>query len=72
MGVRAMIFAVAGLLFWQRSSSAQAASDSQQIQTHSQRAQEYLATNKPDLAIVEFQAILALDPNDAAVLSWRL
>lgn len=64
MGAKAMIFAVASLLLWQRSSSAQVASSSQQIQAHLQRAQEYLATNQPDSAIVEFQAILALDPND--------
>jgi tetratricopeptide (TPR) repeat protein len=37
---------------------------SQQMETHSRQAQEYLRTNRPDLAIGEFKAILALDPNN--------
>ncbi|HEY1948658.1 MAG TPA: tetratricopeptide repeat protein [Bryobacteraceae bacterium] len=37
---------------------------SQQLETHSRQAQEYLRTNRPDLAIGEFKAILALDPNN--------
>ncbi len=41
---------------------AQAAGDSrQQIQSHSQQAQQYLQNQKPDLAIDEFKAILAID-----------
>ncbi len=64
MSVRAAIYAAAGLLVWGPCSFAQSVSNSQQIQAHSQRAQEFLATNKPDLAIGEFKAILALDPTD--------
>ncbi|HMI53605.1 MAG TPA: tetratricopeptide repeat protein [Candidatus Saccharimonadales bacterium] len=36
----------------------------QQVQAHKQKAQEYLATNKPDLAIPEFKAIVTLEPNN--------
>lgn len=36
----------------------------QQIQTHNQKAQEYLHENKPELAIEEFKAITALEPNN--------
>ena len=46
-------------------SAAQAAADMpQQIAEHSRRAQEFLREKKPDLAIPELQAIVALDPND--------
>jgi len=46
-------------------SVAQAAADKpQQIAEHSRRAQEFLREKKPDLAIPELQAIVALDPND--------
>ncbi len=64
MRCQAAICAVASLLLCGSSVSAQVVSNSQQIQAHSQRAQEYLATNKPDLAIEELRAILALDPAD--------
>jgi tetratricopeptide (TPR) repeat protein len=64
MRAKAVICAVASLLLWERFSSAQSASDSQQIQAHSRRAQEFLAANRPDLAVGEFKAILALDPDD--------
>lgn len=44
----------------------QAAEDkSQQITAHLQKAQEYLHQNRPDLAIPEFQAVVALDPENA-------
>ncbi len=36
----------------------------QQIESHSRQAAEYLKQNKPDLAVPEFRAIVALDPND--------
>lgn len=36
----------------------------QEIQSHLQKAQQYLQQNRPDLAIPEFQAILAIDPNN--------
>lgn len=42
-----------------------AAADRQdQIQSHSRQAQQYLAEKRPDLAIGEFTAILALDPGN--------
>jgi Tfp pilus assembly protein PilF len=37
----------------------------QQIESHSRKAQEYLSENKPDLAVAEFKAIVALTPNNA-------
>lgn len=36
----------------------------QQIAEHSRRAEEFLREKKPDLAIPELQAVVALDPND--------
>lgn len=36
----------------------------QQIETHTRQAAEYLRENKPDLAIPEFRAIIALDPKN--------
>jgi tetratricopeptide (TPR) repeat protein len=36
----------------------------QQIESHAQRAAEYLKENKPELAAPEFGAILAVDPNN--------
>jgi Flp pilus assembly protein TadD len=36
----------------------------QQIETHSRQAQEYLRQGQADLAVGEFRAILALDPNN--------
>ena len=68
VGSTVSIYAIAGLLFWGQLSTAQPVSSSQQIQAHLQRAQQYLSTNKPDLAIEEFRAILALDPNDITAL----
>ena len=37
---------------------------SQQISAHLQKAQQYLHENRPDLAIPEFQAVVALDPDN--------
>ncbi len=62
MAVKAIIWAVASLLISGSYSRAQTASSSQQIEAHTERAHEYLRTNRPDLAIGEFKAILALDP----------
>jgi len=39
----------------------------QQIESHSRQAQEFLKTNRPDLAAREFRAILALDPDNTDV-----
>ena len=36
----------------------------QQIESHSHKAAEYLKEDKPDLAVPEFRAIVALDPNN--------
>lgn len=36
----------------------------QQIESHSHKAAEYLKENRSDLAVPEFKAILALDPNN--------
>jgi tetratricopeptide (TPR) repeat protein len=36
----------------------------QEIAAHLQKAQEFLHQNRPDLAIPEFQAVLALDPDN--------
>ncbi len=36
----------------------------QQIESHLRQAQEFLKTNRPDFAAREFNAILALDPNN--------
>jgi tetratricopeptide (TPR) repeat protein len=36
----------------------------QQIETHSHQAAEYLHENRPDLAVPEFRAIVAIDPNN--------
>ena len=36
----------------------------QQVEEHSRKAQEYLRENKPDLAVPEFKAIVALEPNN--------
>jgi tetratricopeptide (TPR) repeat protein len=36
----------------------------QQIESHNRKAAEYLKENRPDLAVPEFRAIIALDPNN--------
>lgn len=46
-------------------SSAQGGGDTQQqIAEHNQKARQYLQENKPELAIPELQALVALDPNN--------
>jgi tetratricopeptide (TPR) repeat protein len=65
MGVNVLTLAMAGLTLWGPCLLAQAVPTSeQQIETHSRQAQEDLRINRPDLAIGEFKAILALDPNN--------
>lgn len=44
--------------------SSQTADEKQQIQAHSSQAQQYLRDRRPDLAINEFKAILAIDPGN--------
>jgi tetratricopeptide (TPR) repeat protein len=41
------------------------ASRQQQIESHTRQAAEYLKQNRPDLAVPEFKAVLALDPKNA-------
>jgi tetratricopeptide (TPR) repeat protein len=54
-----------GLLLSSGLCLAQDASDTQQkIAEHSQKLRQYLQEKKPDLAIPELQALVALDPND--------
>src|SRR6204780_3708135 len=36
----------------------------QQIEAHNRQAAEYLHENRPDLAVSEFRAIVAIDPNN--------
>jgi len=45
--------------------SQSAPSAQQQVQEHTHKAQEYLRENRPDLAVPEFKAIVALEPNNA-------
>ncbi len=44
--------------------SQSAASRQEQIESHSHQAQKFLKENRPDLAIPEFRAIIALDQNN--------
>ena len=62
MAVKAFVCAVVSLVACAYPCFAQPSSSSQQIQLHSQQAQEFLRANRPDLAIGEFRAVLALDP----------
>lgn len=55
----AALFAVSFCSAQQSATTAQ-----QQMDTHARRAAEYLKEKKPDLAIPEFKAIVALDPNN--------
>ena len=66
MAVRALLYAAIVLflgiapLFSQSSPSQQ-----EQLDSHARRAQELLKSNQPDLAAREYEAILALDANNA-------
>jgi tetratricopeptide (TPR) repeat protein len=64
MSIRAIVSA--GICVWIAAAPAfsQALSKQQQIETHTRQAQEYLQRNQPELAVKEFTAILALDPNN--------
>ncbi len=65
---RAITLGGIGLLLSHALCVAQTANDKQsQIEEHSRKAQEYLQEKKPDLAIPELQALVALDPNNADV-----
>ncbi len=54
----ALFLAFAGLSF------PDTPSRQEQIEAHSRKAQEFLKTNRPDLAAAEFKAIVDLDPNN--------
>ena len=64
MVAKAVLLAVIGVLLGNLTSFSQSTSTSQKIQSHSRQVQEFLRTNRPDLAIGELKAILALDPNN--------
>jgi Flp pilus assembly protein TadD len=40
----------------------------QQIEAHNRQAAEYLKENEPELAVPEFRAVVALDPNNVDAL----
>jgi tetratricopeptide (TPR) repeat protein len=65
MAVKVLAHAVASVLVCGLPAFAQSATNAQQLQMHSRQAQEYLKTNRPDLAIGEFRVLLALDPNNS-------
>ena len=48
--------------------SQSAASRSQEVASHARQAKEFLKEQRPDLAIPEFRAIVALDPNNVDAL----
>jgi tetratricopeptide (TPR) repeat protein len=52
------------LVFALPCASQSAPAGQEDIQSHARRAAEYLKENRPDLALPEFRAIVALDPNN--------
>jgi tetratricopeptide (TPR) repeat protein len=56
------------LLFGVLSSVSQSSPNRQQIESHNRKAAEFLKENRPDLAVPEFKAIVALDPNNVDAL----
>src|SRR5271168_1663233 len=59
LSVVAGLFVIVVPCFSQSASSTQ-----EQIAAHSRKAQEYLRENKPELAVPEFKALVALEPNN--------
>src|SRR5271168_3524194 len=59
LSVVAGLFVVIAPCFPQSAPSTQ-----EQIAAHSRKAQEYLKENKPELAVPEFKALVALEPNN--------
>ena len=60
-----LCIAVALLLFTIAPLRSQVGNDkTQQVAAHLQKAQDFLHQNRPDLAIPEFQAVVALDPDN--------
>src|ERR1700730_4071080 len=65
MVVRAVTYGAIGIFLGALPYHPQSAtSQQQQIESHSRQAQELLKTNRPELAVREYSAILALDPNN--------
>ena len=65
MNARLVIASAAVILSGARFVSAQdSASTSQQVSAHLQKAHKYLQENRPDLAIPEYQAVIAADPEN--------
>lgn len=69
MAAKPATFIVISSLLWQSYAFAQTDSRAGQIQSHSRQAQQFLRENRPDQAIGEFRAILALEPNNVTVRS---
>jgi len=59
-----LVFLTAAPSFSQAVSSHAAASRQTQVKRHSQLAQQYLGERRPDLAIPELKAVVALDPKN--------
>jgi tetratricopeptide (TPR) repeat protein len=64
MVVRSYISAVISFLSAFPAFCQPAATRQQQIETHARQAQQFLQSNKPELAAGEFAALLKLDPNN--------
>jgi tetratricopeptide (TPR) repeat protein len=66
MKKRNIVFLLCASLFFTSVCRSQTSLDhQQQIASHMKQAQVYLSENRPDLAIAEFRAIVALEPKDA-------
>src|SRR5258707_11104166 len=65
MVVRAVTYSAMGVFLGALPCLPQSAqSQQQQIESHARQAQEFLKTNRPELAAREYSAILALDANN--------
>jgi tetratricopeptide (TPR) repeat protein len=65
MRIQIVVVSCVGLLITVLPSYSQSTpSRQQQIEAHNHQAAEYLHENRPDLAVPEFRAIVALDPNN--------
>src|SRR2546421_7665390 len=54
----------AAVLIAALSAFSQSSATTDQMQVHARQAQEYLKSNRPDLAVRELSAMVALDPNN--------
>ncbi len=65
MVVRAVLYSAISVFLGALSCFSQSAKGQQEeIESHSRQAQEFLRSNRPELAAREYSAILALDPNN--------